>query len=152
MTPRIGNGSAMRWDGDERGHGIADATSFAPGATELVDAMRGDGWVAEDPDLHLRPHLERACKSLPLELRGASLSADGTYDVALVWEGDGDGPGAIRAAVFALVGSVAETASYVRQRPDGHAFIFELVTGIVGDDAHFSPHGHAVRFRVDRAG
>jgi hypothetical protein len=25
---------------------------------------------------------------------------------------------------------------------------FEVVTGIIGEDANFEPHGHAVRFRV----
>jgi hypothetical protein len=142
---------SRRWEDDERGRGIADAVAFAPGATELVEAMRTDCWVAEDPDVHLRPHLERACHALPLELRGTGLSPDGTYDVDLVWRGDGDGVGAIRAAVFALAGSVAEPASYVRQRRDDGALLFELVTGMVGEDSHFSPHGHAVRFRVDRA-
>jgi hypothetical protein len=140
--------AAPRWDGDERGRGMADAASFAPGATELVDAMATAGWVAEDPDTHLRPHLERACRSLPLELRASRFSSDGTYDVDLAWRGDGESTDAIRAAVFALAGSVAETASYVRQRRDDGTLVFELVTGIIGDDAHFSPHGHAVRFRV----
>jgi hypothetical protein len=143
---------SRRWEGDERGRGIADAAGFAPGATELVDAMRADGWVAEDPDAHLRPHLERACQSLPLELRATRLSSDGTYDVELAWQGDDYGPGAVRAAVFALAGSVAETASYVRQRRDDGVLLFELVTGIIGDDARFAPHGHAVRFRIAEAG
>jgi hypothetical protein len=141
-----------RWEGDERGRGIADAVAFAPGATELVEAMRTERWVAEDPDAHLRPHLERACRSLPLQLRATRLSSEGTYDVDLAWRGDGYGAGAVRAAVFTLAGSVAETASYVRERREDGALLFEFVTGIVGDDAHFAPHGHAVRFRVDRAG
>jgi hypothetical protein len=139
-----------RWDGDERGHGVGDAASFATGANELVDAMRADGWVAEDPDVHLRPHLERACGSLPLELRETSVAPDGTYDVDLLWRGDGHSTGAIRAAVFALAGSVAETASYLRQRRDDGAIVFELVTGMIGEDLPFAPHGHAVRFTVLR--
>jgi hypothetical protein len=139
----------MRWDGDERGRGVADAGSFVPGATELVDAMRTEGWVAEDPDAHLRPHLERACRDLPLELRGTHLSSDGTYDVDLVWRGEGQRVGDVRAAVFAFAGSVAETATYVRQRRNGGRLMFELVTGIIDADSPFAPHGHAVRFSVD---
>ena len=137
-----------RWDGDERRRGIGDAASFAPAAAELVDAMRTDGWVAEDPEVHLRSHLERACGTLPLELGGTHVSADGTYDVDLVWRGDGQVIGAIRSAVFALAGSVAETATYFRQRRDDGALVFELVTGMIDDDSPFAPHGHAVRFRV----
>ena len=141
--------ASARWEGDERGRGIADAASFAPGATELVAAMRTDGWVAEDPDDHLRPHLERACRSLPLELRGARLASDGTYEVELVWCGRERGTGDVRSAVFALAGSVAETASYVRQRRDDGALVYELVTGMIDDGSPFAPHGHAVRFRID---
>jgi hypothetical protein len=63
------------------------------------------------------------------------------------WEGDERGRGIADAATF-----VAETASYVRQRRDDGVLVFEFVTGMGGDDSHFSPHGHAVRFRVDRAG
>ena len=42
----------------------------------------------------------------------------------------------------------AETATYVRKRRDGGSATFEVVTGIIGEDAHFESHGHAVRFRV----
>jgi hypothetical protein len=139
---------SVRWEGDERGHGVADAASFASGATELVDAMRAEGWVAEHPDVHLRPHFERACESLPFELRETRVSANGTYEIDLTWRGDGHSTGAIRAAVFALAGSVAETASYVRQRRVDGSLVFELVTGMLGDSP-FAPHGHAVRIRVD---
>jgi hypothetical protein len=54
----------------------------------------------------------------------------------------------VRRAVYALVGSIAETATYVRQRRNGGSVAFELVTGIIGEDARFEPHGHAVRFLV----
>jgi hypothetical protein len=33
----------------------------------------------------------------------------------------------------------------------GTALIFELVTGVIGDDTHFLPHGHSVTFRVESA-
>jgi hypothetical protein len=33
----------MRWDGDERGEGIADAAQFADGAAELLAAMQRTG-------------------------------------------------------------------------------------------------------------
>ena len=46
----------LRWDGDERGEGVADATAFAAGADELVGAMRRPGWVPEEPEVHLLPH------------------------------------------------------------------------------------------------
>jgi hypothetical protein len=57
--------------------------------------------------------------------------------------------GAVRQAVFALVGGISETATYVRHRQvhDGDV-IFEVVTGFAGEESHFVPHGHAVRLRV----
>jgi hypothetical protein len=50
-----------RWDSDERGDGVADATALVPGAEELLDAMRRPRWVAEEPEAHLLPHLVQAC-------------------------------------------------------------------------------------------
>jgi hypothetical protein len=138
----------VRWDGDTRGRGVADATPFVDGAVELVDSMRTSEWVAEEPESHLLPHLREAAEGLPLALDATRKLDDGTFEVELRWT-DGDaGIGEIRRAVYALVGSVAETATYVRQRRDGDSVTFELVTGIIGEDARFEPHGHAVRFRV----
>src|SRR5690349_19098855 len=131
-----------RWDGDERGHGVADASQFADGAGELIEAMRRPNWVAEEPELHLLPHLERACESLPLRILDART-------------GDDAGVGVIRAAIFGLLGGIAEPASYVRQRrpdtSDGskEVLIFDVVTGIV-DENPLKPHGHTLRLSVAR--
>jgi hypothetical protein len=57
--------------------------------------------------------------------------------------------GEVREAVYRLLGSVAETATYVRQRrepPTGLSF--EVVTGIVDGDAAFAPHGHTLSLHV----
>jgi hypothetical protein len=149
--------TTRRWDGDERGEGVADAAPFAPGAVELVEAMRLAKWVAEEPDLHLQPHLERECSSLPLELEDARSHVDGTFEVRLRWTGESPRQAEIRAAVFSLVGSFAELATYVRQRQgedaeDGETtLLFEVVTGILDGDSRFAPHGHTVRVRVSAA-
>ncbi len=71
----------LRWDGDERGEGVADATAFVDGAVELVDAMRHPSWVAEEPEVHLLPHIERACRTLPLEIEDVCLSAERSFDL-----------------------------------------------------------------------
>lgn len=139
----------MRWDGDTRGRGVADATAFVDGAAELVASMRSPEWVAEEPESHLLPHLREAAEGLPLSLDAARTLDDGTFEVELRWTGEQAGIGQIRRAAYALVGSVAETATYVRQRRDDASATFELVTGIIGEDAHFEPHGHAVRLRIE---
>ena len=144
----------FRWDGDERGEGVADAAAFAAGAVELVEAMQLAKWVAEQPEVHLLPHLERACRSLPLRVEEASSAADGAFDVTLRWTGETPSVGEIRAAVFTLVGSFAELSTYVRQRriedtEDGdRTFLFEIVTGFVDGESRFAPHGHTVRVHV----
>jgi hypothetical protein len=107
----------IRWEGDERGHGVGDALGLVPGAEELVTAMSAPSWVAEQPEVHLLPHLAR-------ELR------------------------AVRAAVFALVGHVAETATYVRQRRSEDGLSFEVVTGMLSTDGSFAPHGHSLVLKV----
>ena len=162
--PRRASGSAiilrmvgLRWEGDERGEGVADATGFVAGVFELVDAMRSPSWVAEEPGVHLLPHIERACRTLLLEVEDARLSADGSFDVHLSWTGQGWRVGEIRAAVFALVGSFAEIATYVRQRRvttenRDETLLFEIVTGILDDgDNVFAPHGHTVQISVSPA-
>jgi hypothetical protein len=138
----------VRWDGDTRGRGVADATAFVDGAAELIDSMRTADWVAEEPESHLLPHLRAAAEGLPVALTATRTLDDGTFEIELTWTGEDAGIAQIRRAVYALVGSVAETATYVRQRRDDDSATFELVTGIIGDDARFEPHGHAVRLQV----
>jgi hypothetical protein len=139
-----------RWDEDTRGDGIADALPFVSEVEELVDAMTQSGWVAEEPELHLLPHLDRACESLPFELIGTTTSDDGVFRVSLRWSGP-ESVGAMRAAVFELVGSFAEHASFVRQLPrdeDTETLGFEVVTGILDGDGPFKGHGHTVAITV----
>ena len=144
----------FRWDGDARGEGVADAAAFAAGVAELAESMHQAKWIAEEPEVHLLPHLERACRSLPLRFEEASSAADGAFDVRLRWTGETASVGEIRAAVFTLVGSFAELSTYVRQRriedtEDGdRTFLFEIVTGFVDGESRFAPHGHAVRVHV----
>ena len=142
----------LRWDGDERGEGVADATAFAAGAVELVDAMRLPKWVAEEPEIHLLPHIETACRTLPFEIEGAGVADEASYDLLLRWTEEAAPVGQVRAAAFALVGSFAEVSTYVGQRRitatphEGESLVFDVVTGILGGP--FAPHGHTVRITV----
>lgn len=111
--------------------------------------MREPEWVAEEPEVHLLPHLETACRELPLKLESTAIADDGTFDIELEWHGDGESVGQVRSAVYALLGSVAETATYIRQRRVDGALVFDVVTGMIGDDIAFAPHGHALRLFVD---
>jgi hypothetical protein len=138
-----------RWDDDERGRGIADAGVLREGASELLDAFAAAEWVAEEPDLHLLPRIRDWCeRDDRLELTGAGGDATGAYVVSVMWRGPARSIGAATAAAFALIGSFAESATYVRQRRDPGALRFEVGTGMLASDSSFEPHGHLVVIEV----
>lgn len=145
-----------RWDGDERGRGIADAKRLASGADELVAAFRERDWVAEQPELHLKPHIEAWCEADGrFALTSAHGDEEGAYVLDLSWRAAPAGPGEVRAAVYALIGRFAESATYVRQRriPTGGStqkLRFEVGTGEL-EDGVFAPHGHTVLIDVTQA-
>jgi hypothetical protein len=106
-----------RWDGDSRGRGIGDAAHLVSGANELVGAFTHPSWVAEEPEVHLRPHVEAWCqRDERLVLVDVFVDDRNAYILDLQWRRPSAGVGQARAAVFALIGSFAETATYVRQR------------------------------------
>jgi hypothetical protein len=143
---------AARWDGDDRGQGIGDAARLVPGAGELVAAFREATWVAEQPELHLLPHIDAWCQQdRRLALTGAYIDSTDAYVVDLEWHGESRRVGEARAAVFSLIGSFAESATYVRQRrvasngdPAAMKLQFEVGTGELAPDTMFEPHGHVV--------
>jgi len=108
---------ALRWDGDDRGQGIGDAAQLVSGAGELVAAFRQPTWVAEQPELHLLPHVEAWCRrDQRLALTSAHADATHAYILDFQWRGAISSVGSVRAAAFSLIGSLAESATYIRQR------------------------------------
>src|SRR6266513_449369 len=73
--------SRQRWDTDDRFTGVADASAFAAAIDELAALARRPGWVAEEPDLHLVPHLRDASVT-GLRVVSCRAGADGVLDVA----------------------------------------------------------------------
>jgi hypothetical protein len=141
-----------RWDGDTRGHGVGDAGQLVSGVNELSAAFTQTAWVAEQPENHLLPHVEAWChQDQRLSITGTSVDGRKAYVVDPEWRGASAGVGQARAAIFALIGSFAETATYVRQRREarddhdsGGKLQFEIGTGEVAPDSRFHPHGHVV--------
>jgi hypothetical protein len=115
-----------------------------------VAAFSQSDWVAEQPEIHLRPHVEAWCqRDQRLALVGENTNDGLAYVLDLEWRGANRGVGEARAAVFPLIGSFAESATYVRQRRvngEGSTtkFRFEVGTGELAPDARFVPHGHLV--------
>jgi hypothetical protein len=139
-----------RWDTDDRYAGVADAAVFAAAVDELAALVRRPGWVAEEPEVHLTPHLRGAGVS-GLRVLECTAREDGILDVAAEHD-----PGAtqrdIRRRAWALIGAVAEPAASVHERRDGDAVIFEVVTGAPEGSGHFATHGHTLRLRIRPAG
>jgi hypothetical protein len=137
-----------RWDGDTRGEGIGDGQPFMPGVSELLTAMERARWVAEDPDSHLLPHLRRACEAGDIwVIESAKLWGD-IYEVHLQWKRTDGRLRDLRADIFALIGSVAESATYVHQRVADDHITYDVTTGTLDADSPFQGHGHLLRLSV----
>jgi hypothetical protein len=143
MTPR------RRWDDDERGIGPADARSWRPLADTLATVVDEEGWVAEEPERHLLPHLEAATAAGPLAIRRATTAADGTFAVDLDWIGPGEPTRpAVRSALYAMIAGVAETITLIHEPPAAAGRVLEVLFGSAGDDGPFAGHGHTLRLAV----
>jgi hypothetical protein len=135
-----------RWDTDDRFTGVADASAFAAAIDELAALARRPGWVAEEPEAHLVPHL-RGAGVTGLRVVTWRAGQDGVLEVAAE-HSPGDSRGDIRRRAWALIGCVAEPAASVRERRDGDAAVFEIVTGVPEGAGPFASHGHTLRLRV----
>jgi hypothetical protein len=136
-----------RWDIDERGQGVADAKQFVGEVRELLGHMDEPNWVAEDPENHLLPHLRRVCDKdgSDLVLEDARAEEDGVFVVDLRWGGHDDW---VWPDLWSLIGAIAESGTYVRQRKENGTLVCDVVTGMLSGDSPFAPHGHTVRLRV----
>jgi hypothetical protein len=134
-----------RWDNDTRYTGVADASAFAAAIDELAALARRPGWVAEEPEAHLVPHL-RGAEVAGLRLAGCRTTADGALEAVAEYR-PGAGRGDLRRRAWALLGFIAEPAANVREHRDGDTVVFEVVTGIP-EHGQFATHGHTVRLTL----
>ena len=149
MSAEGGTTRARRWDGDERGRGVASGEAFASNLEQLRRDAAGATWVAEDADAHLMPHVRAACDAPASMVRVVGSEVrDDVLGVELAWTGERADHDEIRAEAFRVAGSFAEHATQVRQRSTTGATEFEIVTGTVADETPFRPHGHLVLLRV----
>jgi hypothetical protein len=138
-----------RWDDDARGIGVADAHAWQPLVARLADAAGTDGWVAEDPEAHLLPHLVATAERGPVRIRQAVTDPDGTFVVELGWIGPAEPTrAAVRALLFDLVGAIAETVTLVHEPSTARGRELEVLTGATDGDSGFAGHGHTLRFRI----
>jgi hypothetical protein len=140
-----------RWDPDERGIGVADARSHLARLDALRAAAAEDGWVAEEPEAHLLPHIVRHVQAgASWAIDGTATEPDGTFVVDLRWIGAADADRrTIRVAAYGLIGVVAEGITAVTEVRGPDILVFEVVTGMVAGQTEFAPHGHTLRVRID---
>ena len=141
-----------RWDPDERGIGAGDARAHLGGLDALRDAAGQDGWVAEEPEAHLLPHIRRHVdEDAVWEITRTETESDGTFVVELRWNGPEDaGRAQIRVAAYALIGTVAESTTAIIEADDPDGQTFEVVTGMLPDQTAFASHGHTLRLQIAR--
>lgn len=126
---------------------MASAAGAVPDLDRLRNAMLEPDWVAEDPELHLLPHVERLCAE-----RGWDLDRSEVVDAVL--EIDVAAPRTAtatpRAVAFALLGTFAEASTHVVEESAdvGRDVQLHATTGMLEGDGVFAPHGHTVRIRV----
>jgi len=135
-----------RWDTDDRFAGVADASAFAPAVEELAALARRPDWVAEDPEIHLAPHLRRASVD-GLRIVEIRTGQDGVLAVTAVCD-HGASRGDLRRLAWALLATIAEPAASVRERREDDGALFEVVTGIPDDAGPFASHGHTLRLAL----
>jgi hypothetical protein len=140
-----------RWDPDERGIGVGDARAHLARLDALRAAADQEGWIAEEPEAHLLPHILRHVEGgAPWVVDGTVTEPDGTFVVDLRWTGEaGADRRAIRAAAYELIGVVAEGTTAIAEVSGPVGQEFEVVTGMPDDQTEFAAHGHTLRLRVD---
>ena len=140
-----------RWEPDARGIGVGDATSQLGSIDALRAVAAQSGWVAEEPEAHLLPHLREAVRAAgaPLAIDATSTAPDGSFVVDVHWVGaSGADARAVRVASLALIASVTESMTAIRERHEAGLTIYDVVTGTLPGDTTFATHGHTMRLRV----
>jgi hypothetical protein len=141
--------TSKRWDTDERGTGAGHAREAAPDVERLVEAMRRNGWVTEDPEVHLLPHITTAVDRAPALWRLESTKDETKhYVVDLEWRRRGGNMRDLIADVYALIGRIAETHTHVTQRKTPTSVEFDITTGMLDGDGQFAAHGHVLTLRI----
>ncbi|HYL09028.1 MAG TPA: hypothetical protein VEU76_10785 [Candidatus Udaeobacter sp.] len=139
--------SSRRWDDDERGHGIADASASVGAISQLAELARTKDWVAEEPEVHLLPGLRERIAVSGLGLDSFAADRDGKFSVRLKTTMKLSRR-EIRQSVWSILGGVTELTTHVRETASEGLVAFEVVTGIPPDSGRFATHGHTLRIEV----
>lgn len=137
-----------RWEDDDRGRGIGDASAHVPALEELASLAAEPDWVAEDPEAHLLPGLRRGAEATGLTITSFASDHAGRFIVHLKG-GAAMSRRDLRQAAWTILGCVAELSSHVSEVKDESGVTFDVVTGMPKDGAPFATHGHSLRLVID---
>lgn len=140
----------VRWDTDPRGHGDGGGSQgIVPAVQRLLDALSRPDWMTDHPEAQLRPQLEQACSAdgSPWTI-DAIEAGDDLLTVTVAWNRPDGRLHTLRTDVFALIGAVAESATFIEQRLTDNGVEFWIATGVLPADEPFAGHGHAIVLRV----
>ena len=139
--------TSRRWESDERGRGVADARASLPAIQQLAELAGSDDWVAEDPEAHLLPGLRERLEISSLTIESVEVDPDGALRVRLT-SPHKPSRRELRQSIWAILGGVAELATFVRETRTSDGISFEVVTGNPRDDGPFATHGHVIRLEI----
>ena len=139
--------SSRRWDGDDRGRGVAHARSAVPALDELSALAKTDGWIAEEPEKHLLPGIQDRVAISGLSLDESIVHDDGSFFVRLS-SSVRLSRREIRQSVWSILGGVAELTTHVHESHEDGVARFDVVTGMPATGGEFATHGHTLRIEV----
>lgn len=123
---------------------------MASAVERLLEHLGREGWVTEDPDVHLLPHLQRWCEQPDSRWRllAARSSDDGVYVVDIAPIAETSALDLLIRDVIPLLAQVAESSFAVQQVDENTV---ECVTGMLDGDGPYAAHGHLIRLRINRS-
>ncbi len=143
---------AARWEHDETGRGVADASSAVPAIEDLARLARTKNWVAEDPRHHLGASIRASLAGSGIGWVGDAVADSGAYEVELSHE-PGMNRKAVRQAAWTLIGTIAEASTHVEEEHTGGSTFFNVVTGMPeARSTPFATHGHLLTVRFSPRG
>ncbi len=112
--------------------------------------MLDGGWVAEEPEVHLMPGIERHIKANGNVWSLAGARADGArFDIALQWRRRGRVTmRMLTQDVYYLLGSFIESNAHIRGYLVEQSVIYQVTTGALDGDGPFAGHGHTVTLTI----
>jgi len=140
---------SVRWEEEARDPGVADARGLALDVQRLLAALAEPQWIVELADTHVLPPLQDACEDAATPWTLESVEADGaTVNVTATWDRPEATLRRLRADAFTLIGTIAESVTFVQQHRAEGVLEYHIATGMLAEDGPFASHGHMIRLRV----